>query len=293
MMILVGLLIVFGMVFGGYLLSGGSMEVMLHALPFEGMMVGGAALGAFVIANNFNTLKMAGGAVFRSIKGPRWKNDDYMDLLMLLYELAKLYNQRGVQGIEQHIENSESSSIFSKYPRIARDHHTRCLIVDSFRLLLMQFDDPHEMEDIINRRLEAHHRHAHEPIHALAMVSDGLPAIGIVAAVLGVIKTMASIDKPPEILGTMIGGALVGTFLGVFLAYCLVTPIAQRVAQIEKSDAGFGEVIRDVIVAIMKGHAPSIVLEIGRGSTPTDVQPEFDAVELKAKEIKVGNEQAA
>lgn len=283
MLIVVGLAIVFGMVFGGYMLSGGSMEVMLHALPFEGMMVGGAALGAFVIANSGKVMKMAASACLLGFKGPRWKPADYTDLLKLLYELARIFKSGGVQALEPHIEKPDTSTIFSKYPKISKDHEMLELIVDTFRMVTMQFDDPMETEDIINRKLEAHHQHVHQPVHALTMVADGLPAIGIVAAVLGVIKTMASVDKPPEILGMMIGGALVGTFLSVFLAYCVVAPLAQKVAQIEERDAAFGQVTRDVIVAIVKGHAPNVCVEIGRGNIPPAIRPPFDEVESQIK----------
>ncbi|MFG6083402.1 flagellar motor stator protein MotA [Paracoccus litorisediminis] len=278
MMILIGLAIVFGMVFGGYILSGGSMAVMMHALPFEGMMVGGATLGAFVIANNIRVIKQSGGAFLTAFKGAHWKPSDYTDLLKLMYELAKT-SKAGLQELEKHIEKPETSSIFAKYPRIAKNHEALDLIVDAFRMVTMNFDDPIETEDVINRKLEALRKHMHEPVHALTNVADGLPAIGIVAAVLGVIKTMAAVDEPPAILGAMIGGALVGTFLGVFLAYCLVAPVAQRVKQIEAQDETFGEVIRDVIVAIVKGHPPNVCVEIGRGNIPPAIRPRFAEVE--------------
>lgn len=284
MMIVVGLVVVFGLVFGGFLLSGGSMDVMLHALPFEGMMVGGASLGAFIIANSFDVVKRAFGAVMLAVKGPRWKPADYGDLLRLLHDLARVFKKDGALGLEAHIETPESSDIFQKYPKISKNKQMLELIVDAFRMVTMEFDDPTETEEIINRKLEAHEEHVHAPIHALNMVADGLPAIGIVAAVLGVIKTMSSVDKPPEVLGVMIGGALVGTFLGVFAAYCMVMPIAQRTTQIEERDAAFGKVIKDVIVAIIKGHPPAVCVEIGRGNIPPSIRPSFSVVEKNIKE---------
>lgn len=283
-MITIGLVMVLALVFGGYMLSGGSMEVMLHALPFEGMMVGGASLGAFVIANSFAVIKQSFGSLVLAFKGPRWKPEDYTDLLMLLYQLAKAH-RAGPDQVEQHIENPTTSTIFTAYPKIMKDHEMVELIIDAFRMVTMQFDDPMETEDIIERKLEAHHDHVHEPVHAWTMMADGLPAIGIVAAVLGVIKTMSSVDEPPEILGAMIGGALVGTFLGVFLAYCAVGPIAQRIKQIEERDAAFGRVIRDVIVAIIKGHPAQTCVEIGRGNIPPAIRPNFDAVEAKLRSV--------
>ena len=283
MMIIVGLVAVFGLVFGGFLLSGGSMGVMLHALPFEGMMVGGAALGAFIVANSFDVAKRAFGAVLLAFKGPRWKPADYSDLLSLLYELSWVYKKDGAIGLEKHINDPQASTIFSKYPRIVSNKHMLELILDAFRMVTMNFEDPDETNEIINRKLEAYQEHLHAPIHALNMVADGLPAIGIVAAVLGVIKTMSSVDKPPEILGVMIGGALVGTFLGVFAAYCFVMPIAQRVGAIEERDASFGHVIRDVLVAIIRKHPPNVCVEIGRGNIPPSIRPSFDDVENRIR----------
>ncbi|WP_134680615.1 flagellar motor stator protein MotA [Paracoccus ravus] len=283
MMILLGLVVVFGLVFGGYFLSGGSMSVILHALPYEGMMVGGAALGAFIMANSFGVIKgtlRAGGMAFR---GPHWKPNDYSDLLKLLHDLSRTYKSGGAMGLEEHIENPERSSIFNKYPRISASKDVQGLIVDAFRMVTMEFDDPLETEEIINRKLEAHHKHVHAPIEALNTLADGLPAIGIIAAVLGVIKTMASVNQPPEILGGMIGGALVGTFLGVFLAYCFVMPLAQRATQVEEEDASVGHVIRDVIVAIIKGYPPSLCVEIGRGNIPPAIRPDFSTVEREIK----------
>lgn len=281
-MILIGLVLVLALVFGGYMLSGGSMDIMLHALPFEGMMVGGASIGAWVIANNFAALKQTLRGILRAFKGARWKKADYVDLLKLLFELGKA-NKVGPQELEKHIENPETSSIFAKYPKIAKDHEASTLIADAFRLLLMGFDDPMKTEEVMNAKIETHEKFIDKPVHNLTMIADGLPAIGIVAAVLGVIKTMSAVDEPPEILGAMIGGALVGTFLGVFLAYCLVAPIAQRLAQINGEDAHFGEVIRDVIVATVEGHNPAICVEIGRGRIPPDLCPDFKTVEQELK----------
>lgn len=279
MMILVGIATVFGLVFGGYLLSGGSMGVMLHALPFEGMMVGGAAFGAFLAGNSFDVVKRSFKSALMALKGPKWKPDDYKDLLQLLHELAQTYKSQGVLGLDTHIENPSASAIFSKFPKIMANEAAVNLIIDAFRMVTMEFDDPHETEEIINRKLAAYHQHAVAPINAMNMVADGLPAIGIVAAVLGVIKTMSAVDQPAPVLGQMIGGALVGTFLGVFAAYCIVMPIAQKATQIEEHDTAFGQVIRDVIVAIIKGHRPGVCVEIGRGNIPPGIRPDYATVE--------------
>ena len=285
MTLLLGLVMVFGLVFGGFMLSGGNMDIVLHALPYEGMMIGGASPGAFVIANSFSVVKSSLAGVMRVIKGPRWKAADYNDLLALMFELARLYKTKGIVAMDEHIENPEASPIFQRYPKLMKDHFLTDLIADSFRMMSMQFDDRFQMEDVLNRKIKKHHHEALVSARAIQSMADGLPAIGIVAAVLGVIKTMSSIDKPPEILGAMIGGALVGTFLGVFLAYCMVQPIAGRLEQIEEEDGAMYTVIRDVIVAIVAGHPPSICIELGRGNIPTTKQPNFSAVEASQREL--------
>ena len=285
MTLLLGLVMVFGLVFGGFMLSGGNMDIVLHALPYEGMMIGGASLGAFVIANSFSVVKSSAKGVVRVLKGPRWKSEDYNDLLNLLFELARLYRNKGIVAMDEHIENPENSAIFQRYPKLMKDHFITDLIGDSFRIMSMQFDDRFQMEDVINRKIKKHHHETQVSARAIQSMADGLPAIGIVAAVLGVIKTMSSIDKPPEILGAMIGGALVGTFLGVFLAYCMVQPIAGRLEQIEEEDGAIYTVIRDVIVAIVAGHAPGVCIELGRGNIPTSKQPGFSSVEASQREL--------
>ena len=276
---------VFGLVFGGFMLSGGKMDIVLYALPYEGMMIGGASLGAFVIANSFSVIKKSVGGLMKVIKGSRWKPKDYNDLLMLMFELTRLYKSKGMGALENHIENPGESDIFGRYPKIQKDHFALDLITDSFRMLSMQFDDKYQTEDVINRKIKKHHHEALEAAGAIQTMADGLPAIGIVAAVLGVIKTMSSIDQPPEVLGKMIGGALVGTFLGVFLAYCMVQPISGRLKQIEEEDGAFYTVIRDIFVAMVAEHPPAICVEMGRGNIPTRMQPDFYEVENSQKEL--------
>lgn len=275
MTIILGFVVVIGMVFGGYMLSGGEMGIITHALPFEGMMIGGAALGSFIAANSFRNILGAGKALVKCFKGPKWKGQDYIDLLNLMFTLSRMYQQSGMLKLDEHIENPQESSIFTQYPKILKDHFAIDLITDSFRLLALQFDDPFQTEDVINRKLKKHHHEALVAPHGLTTVADALPAIGIVAAVLGVIKTMASIDKPPAVLGGMIGGALVGTFLGVFLAYLFVAPLANRLEAIEEQDSMYYSVIRDIFIAILHNHSPAICTEIGRGNIPTALQPSF------------------
>ncbi|WP_439561802.1 flagellar motor stator protein MotA [Roseinatronobacter sp.] len=285
MMIFLGLAMVFGLVFGGFMLSGGKMDIVLYALPFEGLMIGGASIGAFIIANSTNVLRSSLRGLVKVVKGPKFKASHYEELLNLMYELARLYKAKGIIALDEHVENPKESSIFLRYPTILNDHFATELITDSFRMLSMQFDDKYQTEDVINRKIKKHHRETLASAAAIQTMADGLPAIGIVAAVLGVIKTMSSIDQPPEVLGTMIGGALVGTFLGVFLAYCMVQPISGRLRQIEDEDGAFYLIIRDIFVALVANHPPNICVEIGRGNIPSTKQPDFYMVEAAQKEL--------
>ncbi len=285
MTLIIGLVMVFGLVFGGFMLSGGNLDIVLHALPFEGMMIGGASLGAFVIANSMSVLKSSFKGIVKVMKGPKWKAEHYEALLNLMYELARLYKNKGILALDEHVENPKESSIFQRYPAILKDHFATELITDSFRMLAMQFDDKYQTEDVINRKIKKHHKESLASAGAIQTMADGLPAIGIVAAVLGVIKTMSSIDQPPAVLGKMIGGALVGTFLGVFLAYCMVQPISGRLKQIEDEDGAFYMIIRDIFVAMVANHPPNICVEIGRGNIPTTKQPDFYRVEAAQKEL--------
>jgi chemotaxis protein MotA len=277
--IILGFIIVIALVFGGYLLSGGEMGVIMHSLPFEGMIIGGAALGSFIAANSFGHILDTLKATMKAFKGPKWRDKDYINLLNLMFTLTKMYQTKGVLALDSHIENPQESTIFSEFPKLQKDHFAIDLITDSFRMLAMQFDDPFMTEDVINRKLKKHHHEALAAPNGLTTVADALPAIGIVAAVLGVIKTMGSIDKPPAVLGEMIGGALVGTFLGVFLAYLFVAPVSSRLAAIEEQDAAFYSVIRDIFIALLHNHSPAICVEIGRGNIPSKLQPNFYEME--------------
>ena len=285
MLIPIGLLVILLLVFGGFSLSGGNFDVILHALPFEGMMIAGASIGALIVSSDLQSLKLTFGGLKRAFAGPRWKAADYNELLMLLYELARLQRSASPVEMEQHIENPKESDIFTKYPRILKDTSSVMLICDSLRMISLNFDNPHQMEDVIEKRIETTLEERLIGGHAIAKMADGLPAIGIVAAVLGVIKTMSSVDKPPEVLGMMIGGALVGTFLGVFLAYCVVQPVADRIASIEEADYSFAKVIRDTVVAMTQGHPPNVCVEIGRGNIPERLRPSFNNVDESQRNL--------
>ena len=282
---IIGIVVIFVMVFGGYILAGGKLGIIMKSLPFEMMMIGGAAVGAFLIGNDMSTVKHTMKDLGKVFKGPKWSHDDYRDLLCLLFELIRLARQNPV-GIEEHIESPETSSIFGRYPKIITDAEAVNLICDTMRSASMNYDDPHQVEEVLEKRIEANLHHALHSSHALQTVADGLPALGIVAAVLGVIKTMGSIDQPPEVLGKMIGGALVGTFLGVFLAYGLVAPFAGKVKAVVEEDGHFYQLIREVLVANLYNHATNICIEVGRQNTPSHCRPSFSELEEALKSVK-------
>ena len=282
---LIGIAVIFIAVFGGYVLAGGKMGIILQALPFEMIMIAGSATGAFLLSNDLAGVKQTIKDIGKVFKGPKWQPADYRDLLCLLFELIRIARTNPV-GLEEHIENPHDSAVFGRYPRIQHDHETVDLICDTFRAASMNYDDPHQVEEVLDKRMENNHNHALHSSHALQATADALPALGIVAAVLGVIKTMASIDQPPEILGKMIGGALVGTFLGVFLAYGLVGPFAGRVKAVVDEDGHFYLLIREVLVANLHNHAPNICIEVGRQNTPHHVRPTFGDLETALRALK-------
>ena len=284
---IIGIVVIFVMVFGGYLAAGGKMGIIFKALPFEMTMIGGAALGAFLISNDMSAIKQTARDMGRVFNGPKWAHEDYKDLLCLLFELIRLARQNPV-AIEEHIEAPDESSIFSKYPKILKDREAIALICDTMRSASMNYDDPHQVEEVLEKRMEANMHHALHSSHALQTVADGLPALGIVAAVLGIIKTMGSIDQPPEVLGKLIGGALVGTFLGVFLAYGFVGPFAAKVKTVTEEDSHFYQLIREVLVANLHAHATNICIEVGRQNTPSHCRPSFSELEEALKSVKQG-----
>jgi chemotaxis protein MotA len=282
---IIGIVLLFGLVFGSYLMSGGKMDVILHAAPHEMMAIGGAGIAAFLISNSMTTIKATGGGFGKVFGGPKWKASDYKDLLSLLFLLTKTMKSKGVIALESHIENPHDSTIFSRYPKIGKDHFATDFICDTLRMMTMNLEDPHQVEDAMEKQLEKHHHEALAPCNALQSMADALPALGIVAAVLGVIKTMGSISEPPEVLGGMIGGALVGTFLGVFLAYGLVGPMATRMKEVVDEESAFYKIIQAVLVAHLHGNAAQISVELGRGNVPSPSQPSFIELEQALTEI--------
>jgi chemotaxis protein MotA len=286
MLIGVGFLIILGCVFGSFIMAGGKMDIVLHALPHELMAICGAAIGAFIVGNSIATVKKAGAGIMRAFRGPRWKSQDYKDLLTVLFSLLATFKKGGPTALEPHLDAPDESALFKPYPRILADHHLVEFVCDYLRMMTVSFEDPHQIEAAMEADIEKHHHEELGPQHALQIMADGLPAIGIVAAVLGVIKTMGSIDQPTEILGAMIGGALVGTFLGVLLSYCVVGPLATKLLETIETDSKPYGIVKTAIVAYAQNQPVQVAIEIARRMTPSAYAPSFQQLESALDEAK-------
>lgn len=276
-------------VFGGFLIHGGNLGPILAALPFEMLIIAGAAIGAVVMSNSLADCKRVVLAVGAAIKGAHYREQDYMDLCALLYRLLRVSQTKGMQGLEVHIERPADSAIFNSYPKLMQDQVCISLICDYLRMVNMNADDPYQVEEMMARELRKIRTERLRPANILSTTSDALPALGIIAAVLGVIKTMAAINESPAVLGAMLGSALVGTFLGVLLAYGLVGPVAERIRNMVEEELEYYEVIRAVLVAHLQGLVPQVAVEVGRKTVPTQFMPSFDAMEAALMEARVAD----
>lgn len=277
MFLIVGAVVVLFSVLGGYVAMGGHIEVLIQ--PFEVVIICGAALGAFIIANPKSVLFKAGKMVGTAMKGSRYKKEHYLELLSLMYHIFKLAKSKGMLALEPHVENPEDSDIFNQFPSFVSDHHAVTFLCDYLRLITLGSDNPHEMEALMDEEIQTHHQEHHQLASAVRMVADGMPALGIVAAVLGVIKTMGSITEPPEILGKLIGGALVGTFLGVFIAYGFIGPVASALMATYDAEGKYFQRMKAGMLAYMQGYAPAVAIEFARRALLSDVRPSFLEVE--------------
>ncbi len=280
MFAIIGIVVLIVMVFGGFALTGGNLGPVMHALPHEMLIIGGAGIGSLLIGNSMKELKALGGSLGKVFKGPRFGKQDYLDCILLLGKLMKLLRTEGPVALEPHIENPKDSNLFGDYPKLLADATLVHLICDTLRLVVVSSGtlDPHAVEEVMDNSIKNHHHHAIKPADGLQGLADALPALGIVAAVLGVVKTMGSIDKPPEILGGMIGSALVGTFLGVLLAYGLVGPFANRAKQVIEADAAMYQTVKQIIIASLHGHPQPLVIEAARSGIEHSNQPSFAEV---------------
>lgn len=287
MLTLGGLGFLLACVFGSFVATGGAIGPLIGAMPFELLTIGGAAIGTFIMANSMHDVKHTLGAFGLILKGERHHKADYVELLTLLFWFTRLANQRGAMALEPHIEKPEDSAAFKHFPKILSNHHTTALVCDYLRMIGMNADDPHQIEDVMARELKKTLNEDMHPSHAIQTIADALPALGIVAAVLGVIKTMGHINEPPAVLGEMIGGALVGTFLGVLLAYGVAAPCATRIKCIVEADAKYNEVIRAILVAHLHGNAPQVSVETGRKMVPNQHMPSFQELEAALQALQI------
>jgi len=275
-------------VFGSYVTSGGSVAALAEALPFEMWTIGGAAIGSFLMANGMHETKHTLSGFRKIMKGPSFRKADYVELLSLLFFLVRIASTKGAMALEPHIEKPQDSAAFQQFPKILANRFATAVICDYLRMVGMNADDPNQIEDVMARELKKTLNEELHGAHALQSMADALPALGIVAAVLGVIKTMGHIDQPPSVLGAMIGGALCGTFLGVLLAYGMVGPFASRLKGVVDEESKYMEVVRAVLVAHLHGNAPQVSVETGRKMAPSQHMPSFQELEEALQTLQIG-----
>jgi len=277
MFFIVGSIIVILSVFGGYAAMGGKLMVLWQ--PFEVVIICGAAVGAFIIATPKNVLLNTPKTLKDMLSGSPYSKANFQELLCVLYAIFKIAKTKGMLALESHTENPHDSELFKYFEHFHHQHHAVEFLCDYLRLITLGSDNPHQMEDLMNEELEVHHKESHKQSHAVQTIADGMPALGIVAAVLGVIKTMGSLTEPPEVLGHLIGGALVGTFLGVFLSYGFLAPMASSIQGVYDEEAKYLDCIKVGILAYLNGYAPAICIEFARKSIIADMRPTFNEVE--------------
>lgn len=284
MLILVGFIVVILSVVGGFVASHGKLAALWQ--PFELVIIGGAAFGAFLAGTPIKTVKQTFAAVIGVLKGPRYKAKDYLDVLSLLYELLNRARKEGFMALESHIENPAESALFANYPSIRDDHHLMDFITDCLRLMIGSNIEPHELEPLLELELEKHHHEELAPAHALTKMADSLPGFGIVAAVLGIVTTMGSIGGDIAAVGGHVAAALVGTFLGILLAYGFVAPLAAAVEARAEQDSRIYESVKTALLASLRGYPPKIALEFARKTVPSALRPGFSEFEQHIKALK-------
>jgi len=284
MFVIIGYVVVLACVLGGYALTGGNFAVLLHAVPHEMLVIAGAAIGAFLVGNSGKGISATVKALPRAFQGTKQSRARYLALMALLFDVLTKMRKEGMLAIEADVEEPANSALFQKHPLVAADHHLLEFITDYLRMMVSGNLKPHEIESLMDQEIDTYHHEALAPSHALQKVGDALPAFGIVAAVLGVVKTMASVGKPPAELGVMIAGALVGTFLGILLSYGFVSPLAALLAQ--KADDSTKELqcVKATLLASLQGYPPAVAVEFGRKVLFSAERPSFAELEQHVKQ---------
>ena len=277
MFAVIGIVILLVMVFGGFMIAGGAMGPILAALPIEMMIIGGAAIGATVIGNSKHEIMLLLGGFAKVFKGTHYSGQDHLDVIALTTKLMKVLRSEGAVALESHVTEPENSAIFAEYPKLQSDPAVSSLICDPLTLMVVSSGtlDTNAVEEVMENAIKNQLHEMDEPQHAIQSLADALPALGIVAAVLGIIKTMGAINEPPDVLGKMVGAALVGTFMGVLLAYGLVGPMASRLKQVNAHDAQIFHSIKQVIIASLHGHPQPLILEAARSGLPPARRPKL------------------
>lgn len=281
MFVIIGIVVVLGSVLGGFVLEGGPLLVLMQVAEF--LIIGGAALGALLISAPASLLKKIMGKVIDSLKGSAISKQTYLDLLKLLFDVFQLSRKDGLIALESHIENPDTSALFTQYPQFLNNRHLLYFICDTFRLVVLGGVTAHDMESLMDRDIETHHHEGTKPGMILQKIGDSMPGLGIVAAVLGIVITMQAIDGPPAEIGHKVAAALVGTFLGIFISYGFIQPLATNIDMANDEESRIFETIKSGMIAFAKGLNPIISVEFARRSIPSEYRPEFQEMEKHVK----------
>lgn len=275
--ILIGLVVTLGCVLGGFMAMGGHIDVLMQ--PWEFVIIGGAALGCFLVANPMKTVKDTGKAMLQAFKHAVPKEKDYLEVLGVLHSLMRELRSKSRSEVEAHIDNPNESAIFQAFPLVLKNYALTHFICDYCRIIIIGNARSHEIEALMDEEIHTLRADSLKPYHSMVAVGDGLPALGIVAAVLGVVKAMGALDQSPEILGGLIGAALVGTFLGIFLSYAVVGPIATKIKIVREKQNRLYIIVKQTLLAYMNGALPQVAIEFGRKTISAYERPSIDSVE--------------
>ena len=281
MFAIIGIVVVFGSVIGGFLMEKGHIAVLLQ--PAELLILGGAAVGTLLIANPVHIIKSIAGGLMGILKGSPFNKERYLNTLRMMYQFLNKVRKEGLLSVEMDVEKPKESGIFKNYPDFLNDHHARDFVCDTLRMAITGGVDPFDMDQMMDLDMEVHHSEAATPISSLNTVADALPGLGIVAAVLGVVITMGSLGGPPEEIGAHVAAALVGTFLGILACYGLVGPLSSNMAKTADAHHAYLAVLRVLLLSFLKGSAPMIAIEMGRRAIPAYVRPSFGEMEKRCK----------
>jgi chemotaxis protein MotA len=281
MFAIIGIVIVFGAIVGGFLMEKGHIEVLLQ--PAELLIIGGASLGTLLVANPLHIIKGIMSALGGVLSGSKFNKARYLSTLKMLYQFLNKVRREGLLSVENDVEKPAESAIFKNFPDFLKDHHACDFVCDTLRMAITGGVEPFDMDQMMELDMEVSHHESIQPINALSTVADALPGLGIVAAVLGVVITMGALGGPPEEIGHKVAAALVGTFLGILLCYGVVGPISSNMAKIAEDHNHYLHVLRVIMLSFLKGAAPMIAIEMGRRAIPAHVRPGFDEMEKNCK----------